>query len=134
MRDRPHPAKLKMAFVMNFNLDFIAGKMDNLGSYLADSVHMVFADGTDMNNVRDSIVAAIKAWRESMSSATQTYISAIAVDNKDMGHEWVMQWIDEAHVYKDGKKEHMIYHEDYRLENGKIRELFQYAQGVPEKK
>lgn len=120
--------------VMNFNNDFIAGKLDNIGSYLADSVHLIFEDGTEMNTVRDTVVATIKAWRGSMTSAKQSYISAIAVDNKDMGHEWVIQWIDESHDYKDGKKEHRIYHEDYRLENGKIRELFQYAQAVPEKK
>jgi len=123
-----------IAKVMNFNGDFIAGKLDNIGSYLADSVHVVFADGSDVKTVRDSIVATLKAWRGSMNSATQSYISAVALDNKDMGHEWVFQWIDESHEYKDGKKEHIIYHEDYRLENGKIREVFQYAQGVPEKK
>jgi hypothetical protein len=35
--------------VMNFNGDFIAGKMDNIGSYLADSVHVVFEDGKEIN-------------------------------------------------------------------------------------
>lgn len=120
--------------VMNFNADFIAGKLDNIGSYLADSVHLIFEDGTEMNTVRDTVVATIKAWRGSMTDARQSYINAIALDNKDKGHEWVLQWIDESHDYKDGKKEHRIYHEDYRLENGKIRELFQYARAVPAKK
>ncbi|MEO8414018.1 MAG: hypothetical protein ABI472_10175 [Ginsengibacter sp.] len=123
-----------IATVMNFNGDFIAGKMDNIGSYLADSVHVVFADGTEENTVRDSIVAHIKEWRELMTDAKQSYISAVAVDNKDKGDEWVFQWIDESHDYKDGKKEHNILHEDYRLVNGKIREAFQYAQAVPGKK
>jgi hypothetical protein len=107
--------------VMNFNTDFVGGKVDNIGSYLADSVHVVFADGMEMNNVRDSVAAAIKAWRVSMDSAKQTYISAIAVNNKDNGDEWVMQWIDETHYYKGGKTEHVIYHEDYRMVKGKIR-------------
>ena len=120
--------------VMNFNGDFIAGKVDNIGSYFADSVHAVFEDGNQMNTVRDSVAALIKAWRGSMTSVKQSYIAALAVDNKEKGHEWVFQWIDESHDYKDGKKEHHIYHEDYRLENGKIREFFQYAQGVPGKK
>ena len=44
------------------------------------------------------------------------------------------RWIDETHDYKDGKKEHFIYHEDYRLVNGKIRQAYQYAQAVPDKK
>lgn len=120
--------------VMNFNTDFVAGKLDNIGSYLADSVHAVFGDGTEVNTTRDSMVAVIRAWRGSMDSAKQTYISAVALDNKDMNHEWVFQWIDEEHNYKDGKKEHLIYHEDYRLEKGKIREVFQYQQAVPAKK
>ncbi len=120
--------------VMNFNSDFIAGKMDNIGSYLADSVHVVFADGMEENNVRDSIAAGIKAWRSSMDSAKQSYISAIAVNNKDNGDEWVMQWIDETHYYKGGKTEHVIYHEDYRMVKGKIREVFQHVQAVPAKK
>ena len=47
-----------IATVMNFNGDFIAGKMDNIGSYLADSVHVVFADGTEENAVRDSIAVS----------------------------------------------------------------------------
>lgn len=123
-----------IAAVMNFNGDFIAGKLDNIGSYLADSVHLVFEDGTEMNTVRDTVVAQIKNWRSSMTDAKQSYISAVALDNTDKGDEWVFQWIDESHNYKDGKKEHHIYHEDYLLKNGKIREMYQYAQGVPEKK
>lgn len=120
--------------VMNFNTDFIGGKMDNIGSYLADSIHVIFADGMESTTVRDSMVNMIKSWRGSMDSAKQNYISAIAVKNKDNGDEWVMQWIDETHYYKGGKKEHMVYHEDYRMVNGKIRELFQHQQGVMEKK
>ncbi len=125
-----------IATVMNFNGDFIAGKLDNIGSYLADSVHLVFEDGTEMNTVRDSVVAQIKEWRSSMTDAKQSYIAAVALnlDKKDKVDEWVFQWIDESHDYKDGKKEHHIYHEDYLLKNGKIREMYQYAQGVPEKK
>lgn len=120
--------------VMNFNTDFIAGKMDNIGSYLADSVHVIFADGMESNTVRDTMVNMMKAWRGSMDSAKQSYISAISVKNKDNGDEWVMQWIDETHYYKGGKKEHVVYHEDYRMVNGKIRECFQHQQGVMEKK
>ncbi len=123
-----------IVMVMNFNADFIAGRLDNVGSYFADSVHVVFADGNDVHTVRDTVVAMIKAWRGSMTSAEQSYIGAVAVDNKTLNHEWVFQWIDETHNYKDGKKEHVIYHEDYRLEGGKVREFFQYEQAVPAKK
>ena len=117
--------------VMNFNRDFAEGKMENIGSYFADSVHVVFADGAEVNSSRDSAAAMITGWRNTISDIQLSYITAVAVDNKDKGDEWVFQWIDEADNYKDGKKVHHILHEDYRLVNGKIREVFQYSQVIP---
>jgi hypothetical protein len=49
------------------------------------------------------------------------------INNIDKKHEWVLSWTDESYTYNDGKKEHVIIHEDYRLENGKIRQVLQYA-------
>ena len=123
-----------VATVMKFNGDFIAGKVENIGSYFADSVHVIFASGREITTVRDTVVAQIKGYWGSISSARQSYIAAIAVDNKEKGDEWVFQWIDESHDFKDGKKDHRIYHQDYRLENGKIREMLEYAQEIPTKK
>jgi hypothetical protein len=120
--------------VINFNTQFIAANFENFTSFLADSVTFTLADGSRFNGVRDSAIAVMKQWRGSMTDAKQSYISAIAVDNKDKGDQWVFQWIDEEHNYKDGKREHMILHEDYRLVSGKIREMFQYAQAIPAKK
>ncbi|MEO8112062.1 MAG: hypothetical protein ABI594_18580 [Ginsengibacter sp.] len=120
--------------VMDFNHDFADGKTDNMESYFADSVHVVFADGTEYDNPRDSVIAMIKSWRNTISNIQLSYISALAIDNKDKGDEWVFQWIDEADNYKDGKKVHHLLHEDYRLVNGKIREAFQYSREVAGKK
>ena len=117
--------------VMDFNSDFATGKMENIGSYFADSVRVVFADGTELDNSRDSAAAMITGWRNTISDIQLTYITAVAVDNKEKGDEWVFQWIEEADNYKDGKKVHHILHEDYRLVNGKIREVFQYSQVIP---
>lgn len=123
-----------IATVMNFNGDFIAGKVDSIGSYFADSVHVIFASGREIHTVRDTVVAQIKGYWGSIKSAKQSYIAAVAVDNKEKGDEWVFQWIDESHDFKDGKKDHRIYHQDYRLENGKIREMLEYAQDISTKK
>lgn len=120
--------------VMDFNHDFATGNTDNIGSYFADSVRVVFADGSESTTMRDSAAAMIKGWRNTMSDIQLSYISAIAVNNQTTGDEWVFQWIDEADNYKDGKKVHHALHEDYRLVNGKIREMIQYSQAIPEKK
>ena len=66
-----------------------------------------------------------------MDSAKQTYNAIIAVDNKDAGDEWVIQWIKETYHFKGGKSETHLLNESYRLVNGKIREISQYARAVP---
>ena len=120
--------------VMDFNKDFADGNTDNFRSYFADSIHVVFADGSEINNSRDSVAAMVAKWRKTIADIQLSYIAAMAVDNKANGDQWVFQWIDEADNYKDGKKVHHILHEDYRLVNGKIREAIQYSQAVPGKK
>ena len=55
----------------------------------------------------------------------------IAVDNKDVGDEWVIQWTTESYFYKTGKSETVNLNESYRLVNGKVREISQYARVVP---
>ncbi|MEO6188818.1 MAG: hypothetical protein ABIO82_05135 [Ginsengibacter sp.] len=127
-----NPENVKI--VMDFNHDFASGNTDNIGSYFADSVHVVFADGSGSATIRDSAAAMVKGWRNTMSDIQLSYISAMAVNNQTTGDEWVFQWIDEADNYKDGKKVHHALHEDYRLVNGKIREMIQYAQAIPVKK
>jgi hypothetical protein len=122
------------AMVMNFNTAFIDGDMAKMGSMLADSVTFTLADGTMFNGTKDAAIAMVTNWRNSMSSAKQTYIAIVPLDNTTNGDQWVFQWLDEEHNYKDGKKEHNILHEDYRLVNGKVRQINQYAQAVPEKK
>lgn len=117
--------------VMDFNKDFADGKTDNIGSYFADSVHLVFADGSEFNGIRDSAVAMATQWRKTISDIQLSYIAAMAIDNKANGDQWVFQWVEEVDNYKDGKKHHEILHEDYRLVNGKIREVLQYSQAVP---
>jgi len=119
--------------VMNFNTAFINGDKDKMGSLLADSVTFTMADGSGFNGIRDSALAVITNWRQSMTDAKQSYIAIVPLNNTTTKDEWVFQWIDEEHNYKDGKKDHAILHEDYRLVGGKIRQINQYAQAVPKK-
>jgi hypothetical protein len=62
-----------------------------------------------------------------ISKVDLTYTAAVPVNNTDQNHEWVFSWTDETYTLKNGNVEHAFFHEDYRLERGKIREVFQYA-------
>jgi hypothetical protein len=103
----------------------------DIGEFVADSLHWVMADGTEVRMAHDSAVAFIKDFVENTTSIKVTFITQIPVNNTEQNHEWVLSWSDETYTFKDGKVEHGIFHEDYRMENGKIREIFQYKQQVP---
>lgn len=103
----------------------------DIAGLLADSVTLHFADGTDITGTRDSVLVFFKKLIENFSSIKINFTAAIPIDNVDAKDEWVFSWTDETYTHKDGKVEHQLFHEDYRLEDGKIREVFQYARKPP---
>jgi hypothetical protein len=102
----------------------------DIGEFIADTLHWVMSDGKDIKMSRDSALGFFKSFVESATSIKLNFVTQIPVDYKTNGHEWVLSWSDETYSFKDGHVEHANFHEVYRLENGKIRELFQYAQQV----
>lgn len=119
-----------MLVVMNWNRLLGERKFDSAYLLLADSVTVHMYDGSTISATRDSMKTMLNGMLSSMKTISIKYISALPI-NVDLGnnvkHEWVLNWTDEEYTYNDGKTEHNIIHEDYRLENGKIREVMQYA-------
>lgn len=99
----------------------------DVGDLLADTVHWSMSEGWELIAPRDSALAVLKGFLGTLTSMKIVYTSQIPIDNVDKKHEWVFSWSDETYTYKDGKTEHVFLHEDYRLENGKIKEVYQYA-------
>ena len=112
--------------VMEWNKRFSEMNFE-LGDLLADTVTWHLAEGMEMTSPRDSAVASIKKYMADLTNIKIIYTAAVPVDNVDKKDEWVFSWTDETYTHKDGKTEHQFIHEDYRLENGKIREVYQYA-------
>lgn len=122
-----------MITVMNWNKYMGEKNLDSATSLLADSVHILLADGTEFNTTRDSMKIILTGYLHNYSAISIDYISAIPINVKMANgtHEWVLNWTDETYSMGDGTTDRSIIHEDYRLENGKIREVFQYARKVP---
>lgn len=116
--------------VMEWNKRFSEMNLD-VGDLLADTVTIHFADGLEMHASRDSTIAFVTAFAADIASIKITYTAVVPVNMIDQKHEWVFSWTDETYNLKNGKVEHNYLHEDYRLEGGKIREVFQYARKVP---
>jgi len=103
----------------------------DLAEFFADSVDCHFADGTEIVASRDSVVSVIAGFIGTLSSLKIDFIAAVPVDNIDLKHEWVFAWTDEVHTFKDGTVVEQSFHEDYRMQGGKIREIFQYVRKLP---
>lgn len=123
-----------MVTVMNWNKAMISGDVTAAGALIADTLTVTLADGMHVKLAHDSAVAFLNGWRNTMDSASQVYNAIIAVDNKDAGDEWVIQWTNETYHFKSGKSETHALNESYRLVNGKVREISQYARVVPASK
>lgn len=112
--------------VMEWNKRFSSMNFD-VADLLADTVTFHLSDGTDMTASRDSTIAFLSAYAAETSQIDIDYIAAYPVSVPEQNHEWVFSWTDETYTMKNGNIEHNYYHEDYRLVDGKIREVFQYA-------
>ena len=105
--------------ISNLNLD--------VADLLADTVSFHMADGLELTAARDSIISFITAYVNELAKIEIVYVAAIPVNVIEQGHQWVFSWTDETYTLKDGAVDQNFYHEDYRMEDGKIREIFQYA-------
>ncbi len=119
-----------LATVMHWNKFMIAGQVDSAGTLIADTLTTTLGDGKSMTLVHDSAIAMLKQWRGTMDSANQVYGAAFPVDNTTKGDEWVLQWTTETYHLKTGKTEKYSLFESYRMKDGKIREISQFARPV----
>lgn len=108
--------------------------LDLAATFLADSVTIYMWDGMYINSTKDSVMRFAKQFVSGASNITVEFDALIPVRSTDQNQDWVMSWTDEVWTDKDGKEEHMKIHEDYMLENGKIRLVRQYAMKDAKKK
>lgn len=121
--------------VMNWNKWLSTGKLDSAFALLADSVTVRLSDGDVFDAPADSIKNVIRGYFGSISAVNMQYVAVLPLDVKiseGKTDQWVLSWTDETYMMKNGTRDHNVIHEDYRLVNGKIREINQYARKVPE--
>lgn len=103
-------------------------------TFLADSVTVYMWDGSIIDGTKDSVMNVVKQFVSGASSVTVNFDAIFAVTSTDRNENWVLSWTDELWTDKVGKEEHMWIHEDYLLEDGKIRMVRQYAMKDAKKK
>ena len=109
-----------------------AGDLDALSALLADSVTLNLWDGTVFNTTRDSVMNVVKGFFGEISDLSIIYHAGMAINSTDRGDAWGMTWQTEQYTDADGKLQRINLQENYRIVDGKIRAVTQYAQLVPE--
>jgi len=79
----------------------------------------------------DQISKALEEARNSYKATSNDIISSVSLRDKVTGEDWVMVTAYSKWTEQDGTKDSVLYHEDWRLENGKINLLLSFFKIPP---
>lgn len=119
------PAYMKL--VRDWNNAIVTGDLDLAFSFVADSMDVILADGTTFNTTADSMRIIIDQMLSDFTSISINYMAGLSVTNKENNESWVLSYTDETFENTEGSQRTYV-HELYRIEDGKIRSMYQYAQ------
>ena len=101
--------------ILAFWKDFDNGTIANSKDVLADSVTMMFADGTKFSGPRDSAIKDAQSYRDMFASVSSNVDAWIPLRSTDKKENWVGIWGWERHTAKDGKVDSVHLHEIWRM-------------------
>ncbi|MDX2049357.1 MAG: hypothetical protein SFU87_21405 [Chitinophagaceae bacterium] len=108
------------------------GKVMNMRSFFADSVEMIWADGTHFKkNTADSLLRFANGYRSTLKAVTSKVHGWIPLHSNDKNEDWVMIWGTEIRTSMKNKVDSSDLHEIWRVTNGKFDLVFQYEQKPP---
>ena len=120
------------AKVLSFWKDFDNGTIANSKDVLADSVTVLFSDGTSFSGPRDSAVADAQEYRNMFASVRSNVDAWIPLRSTDKKENWVGIWGWEIHTAKDGKVDSTHLHEIWRMNSqGKADFIMQFTAKQP---
>jgi hypothetical protein len=100
--------------------DWEDNKLSNGTAYFADTVTMIFSDGTTYHLGRDSMLHMFQKDRDSLTSTVidmQVWTNLRLDDKKE---DWVGCWYKQTDTHKNGKIDSAFYQDDNRIKDGKI--------------
>jgi hypothetical protein len=100
--------------------DWEDNHLTNAPAYFADTVTMIFPDGTRIKMGRDSLVRVFQKYRDSLITSKLEIEAWTSLHSTDKNEDWVNVWYKQTDHYKTGKIDSAIYQDDNRIVNGKI--------------
>jgi hypothetical protein len=142
----PYPINYSSKFVMDHPKnaesvlklwkDWDAGNLMASKDLFADSISLNLGDGSSMHGKRDSIIAGMQEYRNTIASAVSSVNAVMAVKSTDKDENWALIWGKEIDTDKKGKVDSFYLQETWRFnKEGKINLVYQFrAAAAPPKK
>ncbi len=113
--------------VLKLYKDWDNNTLENSKNTFADSVLMVFSDGTVLSGTRDSVFNVVRKMRAAMGSITSDLVAWTPLKSTDKNEDWVSIWNTEHRTAPNGKMDSSFYQETWRLtRDGKVDRFYQY--------
>lgn len=97
-------------------------------SYFADTIRLRLPEETDEIVIPNSqINARLLANRNMYGATSNDLVSAVALHDKTSGEDWVMVTTFAKWTEKSGKRDSVLYHDDWRITKGKIDFLWSFS-------
>ena len=97
-----------------------------VGSLLGDSVICHWSDGRNITYSRDSLLSYLQAGFDTTAKLDITIAAAIPVNYTDVDDLWIYSWIFKEIEFSDGTLNSHYLHEDFRIVEGRIHEIYQF--------
>jgi len=122
--DDPKNAETTLAIWKAYDNGNIAAVKD----LFADTVEVDLAGGMMMRASRDSVIAGIQAYRNTMSAVVDEVNAVMAVKSTDKNEHWALVWGKEKDTHKNGKADSVYLQETWLFDDaGKAKLLYQFA-------
>jgi hypothetical protein len=108
--------------------DWDSGNLSAHKDIFADTVEVHLANGSIMRASRDSIVATVQKFRNSLSASVDRVDAIMAVKSVDRNENWALIWGVEIDTDKKGKVDSTNLQETWRFnKDGRADLFFQFA-------
>lgn len=105
-----------------------SGSIKDMGSLLDDSLTMELPDGRRYSGDKEKMLAQLLKSRQQYLYAHNDILAAFPLVNTDNNDHWVNVLVYNKWKYKDGVRDSMLYHDLWKISNGKISHLISLEQ------
>jgi|688.fasta_scaffold01610_24 hypothetical protein len=113
--------------VLRFYKSWDAKDLNNVDGLFADTVKMRLPEErSEIVLTKDKVTGALAKNRGMYGTTRNEIISAVSLRDKKSGEDWVMITTYSKWIEDNGKRDSVLYHDDWRLKDGKIAFLMSY--------